>query len=346
MNAQQERAAAERKRQAEEAKKHRVFAEAERRQARVDAKRQAEETRKQQALDEARFKRQQEQAEETRQKADTLHDKVESVVETVATDVKSALKAAHDTKNAAQRETKAQQELATAERKRRAEDAEKLLQVTKDTEHTTQCDMKALQEQVEAERQKVELFSGTVDSLLDAVSTASEGGSSNGGPANDIDDTIDELAVSIKEMLDDVSGVLDQTPDIRLESRILLADDGRANQRFFSSILKKAGAEVTLAENGQIAVETALAAKEAGNPFDVVLMDTQMPVMDGYDAIALLRNEGYTDPIIAMSPHTLGQDRQKCFDVGCDDYLSKPMDRGTLVATIAKQQAPCASAAC
>ncbi|MBL9079784.1 MAG: response regulator [Planctomycetes bacterium] len=118
------------------------------------------------------------------------------------------------------------------------------------------------------------------------------------------------------------------------QRRILLAEDGADNQRLFRFVLQKAGAEVVVVENGREAVDCALAAAGSAQPFDVILMDMQMPVLDGYSATAELRDVGYTGPIIGVTAHTMAADRQRCLDMGCDRYAAKPVDREALIRTI------------
>jgi CheY-like chemotaxis protein len=119
----------------------------------------------------------------------------------------------------------------------------------------------------------------------------------------------------------------------RLDARVLLAEDGRDNQLLISFHLRKAGAQVSVADDGERAFAAALEALRAGQPFDVILMDMQMPGMDGYEATRRLRAAGYHAPIVALTAHALDGDRQACLDAGCNEYLTKPVERATLIRT-------------
>lgn len=119
-----------------------------------------------------------------------------------------------------------------------------------------------------------------------------------------------------------------------LSGAILLADDGPDNQLLISSVLRKWGADVTVCDNGQQAVELALDAARRGAPFDCILMDMQMPLLDGYEATRALRNAGYVHPIIALTANAMGSDRERCLSAGCSDYATKPINRRELAAQI------------
>lgn len=130
----------------------------------------------------------------------------------------------------------------------------------------------------------------------------------------------------------------------KLHGSILLVEDSTDNQRLIGYLLKRAGAEVTIAENGLVAlekIETAsqemIARREdpSKSPFDVILMDMQMPRMDGYEVTHRLRARGYRHPIIAITAHAMSTDRQKCMEAGCDDYTTKPVKEETLLAMLA-----------
>jgi two-component system CheB/CheR fusion protein len=116
--------------------------------------------------------------------------------------------------------------------------------------------------------------------------------------------------------------------------RILLAEDGRDNQRLITLLLERVGAQVVLAENGRTACDKTLEALRLCKPFDVVLMDMQMPELDGWSATALLRSVRYDGAIVALTANAMEGDRERCLAAGCDDFASKPIDRHKLLCVI------------
>jgi CheY-like chemotaxis protein len=122
----------------------------------------------------------------------------------------------------------------------------------------------------------------------------------------------------------------------KLSGRILLAEDVEAVQTLVRMNLERLGLEVDFAENGQIAIEKASTSTTEGRPYDLILMDIQMPKMDGFDATRRLRQDGWTGPIIALTAHVMIGDRERCLEAGCDDYISKPMTDAELSDTIAR----------
>jgi CheY-like chemotaxis protein len=113
--------------------------------------------------------------------------------------------------------------------------------------------------------------------------------------------------------------------------RVLLADDSADNRRLIQHFLASAGALVTTASDGREAVEAVTAAPDG---FDVVVMDMQMPELNGYDATRLLRDSGCEVPILALTAHALAEHRDECLQVGCSGYLSKPVSRAELVESV------------
>ncbi|MHC5004441.1 MAG: ATP-binding protein, partial [Planctomycetota bacterium] len=127
--------------------------------------------------------------------------------------------------------------------------------------------------------------------------------------------------------------------------RILVVDDNPDNQRIIAYILEQAGARAELAENGEIGVRAVLEGETAGAPYDLIVMDMDMPVKDGYTATAELRAAGVETPIVALTAHAMTGDKERCLRAGCNDYVSKPVDSEFLIETIRQHLAPPESAA-
>jgi CheY-like chemotaxis protein len=121
----------------------------------------------------------------------------------------------------------------------------------------------------------------------------------------------------------------------QLDCRVLLVEDDRDHQPLLSMMLQKSGCEVIVANNGKEAIERVRSARDAGQPFDLILMDLQMPVLDGLTATRTIRAEGFANPIVALTARAISTDREESFAAGCDGFLSKPMLRTELVRSLA-----------
>ena len=117
-------------------------------------------------------------------------------------------------------------------------------------------------------------------------------------------------------------------------ARVLVADDGEANRQLITVILTRAGVQVENAENGEVAVRMA-----ESQPFDLVLMDMQMPVMDGYAAATRLRQLGLSIPIVALTANAMKGDEEKCRAAGCSAFVAKPVDIDELMRCLSEQLA-------
>jgi signal transduction histidine kinase/DNA-binding response OmpR family regulator len=120
----------------------------------------------------------------------------------------------------------------------------------------------------------------------------------------------------------------------RLSARILLAEDAPDSQRLLAQILERAGALVDVADHGAIALEKVHAAAAAQEPYDALVLDMQMPVLDGEATARELRAEGHTLPILALTAESSPEERERCLAAGCDDYATKPIDRARLIAKL------------
>ena len=140
-------------------------------------------------------------------------------------------------------------------------------------------------------------------------------------------------------LLHDVTAAVQKTKESRWQSlstslegvHILLAEDGEDNRRLITTVLSKAGATVETVENGRQAVDRA-----QNERFDLILMDMNMPEMDGYEATSILRSHGYPKPILALTANAMAEDCERCRIAGCDEFLTKPINRVHLVQAIAK----------
>jgi two-component system sensor histidine kinase/response regulator len=133
----------------------------------------------------------------------------------------------------------------------------------------------------------------------------------------------------------EINNYNDKEEQSKLSGHVLVVEDVETNQVLTKALLNRMGLDVTIAADGQEAVRKVLARE-----FDLILMDIQMPGMDGYQATKALRKEGIKTPIVALTAHAMKGDDRKCIEAGCDDYIPKPLDRGRLIEKVHKYILP------
>lgn len=119
-----------------------------------------------------------------------------------------------------------------------------------------------------------------------------------------------------------------------LQGRVLVVEDTPPTQEFVRFFLSKAGLKVDVADNGQIAWEKVKAATAEDDPYGLIIMDMQMPVLNGYECTRRLRRAQYDMAIVALTAHTMIGDREKCLNAGCDDYIPKPIEMEDLLRKV------------
>ncbi len=136
-----------------------------------------------------------------------------------------------------------------------------------------------------------------------------------------------------KQMRNDADSINTMDKNSFEHTRVLVAEDQWDNQKLIKVLLERIGCEVTLADNGRDAVKTFL---DTPHYFDLILMDIQMPALDGFGALNAIREKGYKTPVIALTAHASKEYHEECIAAGMDDYLSKPVRTEALKATLIK----------
>jgi len=144
-------------------------------------------------------------------------------------------------------------------------------------------------------------------------------------------DIANQPALNRQNTASNINAGMDETKKSKFSGSILVAEDAKTNQVLIKSLLKRFGLKVTIAEDGSQAVK-----KAKSNKFDLIFMDVEMPNMNGYEATKAIRKEGLKTPIVALTAYAMKGDDEKCFEAGCDDYISKPIENEKLLRILRK----------
>ncbi len=174
-----------------------------------------------------------------------------------------------------------------------------------------------------------------LDGSITATSTEGSGSTFSVSIATGADAELDLVHYESELVDTETPSTTRQTQLTRLSCSVLVVDDRREIRFLSKHILTKSGATVQECEDGLIAVEYVTACLNDGCGPDLILLDMQMPNLDGYATAQKLRSLGYTGPIVALTADAMQSDMNKCLAVGCNDYLSKPIDQAQLLNKVA-----------
>jgi len=158
------------------------------------------------------------------------------------------------------------------------------------------------------------------------------------GPRSEIELFTPTIATTdaLKLRTSELTGVGDKSFELKIGGRILVVDDRREIRFIAQHFIEDAGGEVSTADNGKEAIVAINKAEADQKPFDVLVLDMQMPILDGYETARRLRKSGFDKPIIAVTAHAMEGDRAKCIEFGCTDYITKPLHGPVFVEMLAE----------
>ena len=148
------------------------------------------------------------------------------------------------------------------------------------------------------------------------------------------------LEVPVTPAIDSEVKPLRDVDHSRFEGRVLIVEDNLVNRRVLRKLLERRGLDVETAVDGSEGLQRAQQSVGTSKPFQLVFMDMHMPVLDGYTTTRMLKDTEFQAPIVALTASAMADDRRRCLDAGCDDYLPKPVDKSALTQLLSRYLDP------
>ena len=148
------------------------------------------------------------------------------------------------------------------------------------------------------------------------------------------------LEVPVTPAIDSEVKPLRDVDHSRFEGRVLIVEDNLVNRRVLRQLLERRGLDVETAVDGSEGLQRAQQSVGTSKPFQLVFMDMHMPVLDGYTTTRMLKDTEFQAPIVALTASAMADDRRRCLDAGCDDYLPKPVDKSALTQLLSRYLDP------